>query len=309
MVILSAGLTPALQKILTFDGFRIGEVNRAQEALWRASGKAINAGLAAQRLGVSTRILSPFGGDSGRRMVEELRELQADCRWIETEAATRVCTTIIDRRQGFVTELVENGLPMSRDELNGFSDAFFEEARGANVVIFTGSLPENASAEYYEELIAKTQGRTVLDFRGEGLLKTLKHRPFVVKPNLEELRQTLGKTLDTEERALAGMREIVSRGAEWIVVTQGEKPTYVVSANEAYRVYPPEVEEVVNPIGCGDALAAGIACGLHEGRSVLEAVQLGTAAAADNIRRIDAGRIDGAAVRRSASYVHAERIQ
>ena len=47
-MILSAGLTPAWQQILVFDGFRYGEVNRAAEAVWCASGKVFNAGIAAQ---------------------------------------------------------------------------------------------------------------------------------------------------------------------------------------------------------------------------------------------------------------------
>ena len=38
-MIVAAGLTPAWQQILRFDALRLGEVNRAVEAHWCASGK------------------------------------------------------------------------------------------------------------------------------------------------------------------------------------------------------------------------------------------------------------------------------
>jgi hypothetical protein len=38
-VIIAAGLTPAWQQMLVFDGVRVGEVNRAREAYWCSSGK------------------------------------------------------------------------------------------------------------------------------------------------------------------------------------------------------------------------------------------------------------------------------
>ena len=57
-MILSAGLTPAWQQILVFDAFRYGEVNRASEVLWCASGKVFNAGIAAHHLGGPSRTLA-----------------------------------------------------------------------------------------------------------------------------------------------------------------------------------------------------------------------------------------------------------
>ena len=60
-VILSAGLTPAWQQILVFEGFRYGEVNRAAEVHWCASGKVFNAGIGAARLGGPSLTLAVVG--------------------------------------------------------------------------------------------------------------------------------------------------------------------------------------------------------------------------------------------------------
>ena len=64
-MILAAGLTPAWQQMLVFDGLRVGEVNRAREALWCASGKVLNVGIALHHLGGPSRTIALIGGPSG----------------------------------------------------------------------------------------------------------------------------------------------------------------------------------------------------------------------------------------------------
>jgi fructose-1-phosphate kinase PfkB-like protein len=87
------------------------------------------------------------------------------------------------------------------------------------------------------------------------------------------------------------MRELNKRGAEWVVVTQGKEPAWVTSSEGIHRLHPPEAA-VVNPIGCGDCLAAGIAWGLSEKREPLDAFRIGMGAAADNLSQLLPARID-----------------
>ena len=93
-MILSAGLTPAWQQILVFDSFRYGEVNRAAEVHWCASGKVFNAGIAAHHLGGPSLTLAPVGGPPREQIEREFEEMELPCRFVPTQAATRVCTTI-----------------------------------------------------------------------------------------------------------------------------------------------------------------------------------------------------------------------
>jgi len=305
-MILSAGLTPAWQQIMVFNGFRLGEVNRASEVRWHAQGKAINAGIAAHHLGGPSLALAPVGGPSLTLIEREMNELGVPHRWIVTESSTRVCTTILDRATGTMTELVENGRPLRPEELANFRRAYAEEAAKADVVVIAGSLPTGTPSSFYRELVEQTSCPVVLDFRGEGLCDTLDRKPLVVKPNREELAQTVGHPLDDDRRLLDAMRTLNHRGAEWVVVTQGAGPVWVTSASNAYRFVCPTVDEVVNPIGSGDALAAGIAWAIRDGRSVPEAVKLGIAAAVENLRRLETCRLDLSRVLRQATEVRSE---
>jgi fructose-1-phosphate kinase PfkB-like protein len=97
------------------------------------------------------------------------------------------------------------------------------------------------------------------------------------------------------------MAELNHRGAQWVVVSEGGRAVWVRGGERIHRLDPPQLARVVNPIGCGDVLAAGIATALVRGDDPLDAVRFGIAAAAESAldllpARFDASRI-AAAVR------------
>ncbi len=318
-MILAAGLSPAWQQIVVLDALAVGEVNRAREVHWCASGKVLNVGLALHCLcaspplskggqggsregeiencklenddGVPARTLALVGGLSGDAIRHEFAELGVSARWVTSRTPTRVCTTILDQGTGTTTELVENAGAVSPEELEEFKTAYFEEAARAEVVVLTGSLPAGVPATFYRELLEKTPGRVVLDAQGEPRLAALEYRPFVVKPNREELERTLGRPLETDADLRAAMRELCQRGARWVVVSQGKERVWLASGRDVWSFQPPRVE-VVNPIGSGDCLAAGIAAALARGDDVPDAVLYGIAAAAENARQLLPARLD-----------------
>ena len=293
---------------MLFRAFRYGEVNRAVEVRWLAQGKVINAGIAAHHLGGPSLTLSTAGGPALPSMDRELAELGVPRRWVVTQSPTRVCTTILDQAAGTMTELIEECNPLEPMELDEFRRVYAEEAAKAAAAVITGSLPIGTPTAFYRELVERTPCPAVLDFRGEGLLAALDLKPLVVKPNREELAQTIGHALDDDRQLLDAMRSLNERGAQWVVTTQGGRPVWVTSATRAYRLHSLPVDAVVNPLGSGDAMAAGIAWAIRDGRSMVEAVALGIAAATENLRRLETGRLDPAVVQRLAREVRVETL-
>ncbi len=306
--ILCAGLSPAWQQIMVFRSLRYGEVNRAAEVHWLAQGKVINAAIAAHHLGGPTLALAPLGGPPLPLMDRELAELGLARRWVVTQSPTRVCTTILDQATGTMTELIEESRPLAPAELAEFRRVYAEEAATAAVVVLTGSLPIGTPPAIYRELVERTPCPAVLDFRGEGLLAALDLKPLVVKPNREELAQTVGHLLDNDDEVLDAMRSLNRRGAQWVVTTQGSRPVWITSASNTYRLHCRPVDNVVNPLGSGDAMAAAIAWAIRDGRSIVDAVRLGIAAAAENVRRLETGRLDPTVVQRLAADVRVDAV-
>lgn len=280
-MILAAGLTPAWQQILAFDHVTLGEVNRAQTAIWCASGKVLNVGNALNSLGAKAKTLCPIGGPAGDLIRADFEQLRIPVRWVPFGTNTRTCTTILDESTGVTTELVENSAAVLEHELEDYFAAFVEEVRSASLVVISGSLPNGAPSNFYRRMLEHTKVPAVLDVRGAELEQALPLRPFVVKPNHEELARTVNRSLSTEADLVEAMSEVRRRGAEWVVVSQGPALLIALGPNGVVRIQPPSIK-VRNPIGCGDCLAAGIAASLDKGLSMKQALENGVRAAAEN---------------------------
>lgn len=307
-MILAAGLTPAWQQIMRFAHVRAGEVNRAGEVHWCASGKALNAGMALAALGAHTHTLSPAGSWSGQAIRAEFAERALAATWTLTAAATRICTTILDDHTGSSTELVENAAALSTAELDEFLAQYHALAAQAEAIVLTGSLPKGTPATFYKTLLLGTRRPVVLDARGPELEAALACRPRVVKPNREELALTAGRALPDRASVLSAMRGLIERGAGSVVVTQGKAAVWIMEGESAWELTPPDVAPVVNPIGSGDCLAAGLALGLVRGDSLLDAARLGIAAAAANVTTLLPARLDAQIVMALRETVAATRI-
>lgn len=306
-MILTAGLTPALQQILLFDTLTPGEVNRARQVHWGASGKVLNAARALHHLGAECKTLTLIGGRTGEAIRRDIAQLGIAARWIEGNTPTRICTTLLDRSRRQATELVPNAAEASAGELDRFRAAYAEEAATATVMVLIGSLPVGTPSGYYRDLLTRTSGKVILDARGPELLETLSARPFLVKPNRGELQQTFGRELRDDAQLFDALREINERGAEWVVVTDGGNPVYARSHQNLYRLQPPPVD-VVNPIGCGDCMAAGIAQGLLMGHEPLEAIRRGLAVAANKLGQLLPGFVEREQVEALVARVQMTRV-
>jgi 1-phosphofructokinase family hexose kinase len=284
-VILSAGLTPVWQQVLLFDALAWGEVNRAREAHWCASGKVLNVARALHHLNAPGKALTVVGGSTGGAVRRDAERLGLAARWVDAVAPTRICTTVVEAGRHTATELVANAGALDDAEIAAFEAAYVEEAAAAAVVVLIGSLPAGTPPDFYRRLLARTPGRAVVDARGPELLEALHERPFLVKPNRSELQQTLGRELTADASLFDAMRELNERGVAWVVVTDGRNPVHVRGQGRLYRLRPPTAE-VLNPIGCGDCLAAGIARALHGGAEPVDAVRYGVATAADKLGRL-----------------------
>lgn len=307
-MILVAGLTPAWQQIAVLERLRLGEVNRAREVHWCGSGKVLNVGLALTQLGANVRTLSLVGsGAAGEATRRDMATLGVDVRWVESVAPQRVCTTLLDRESGQTTEIVENSAAASEVELSNFTTAFTIAAADAKLLVLTGSLPAGTSRDFYATLLGRASAPAILDVRGDELLAALPYRPLVVKPNREELTQTVRRPLSSDNDVWQAMSEINGLGAEWVVVTNGGDEVFASHRDERHRFQPPQVT-VVNPIGCGDCFTAGLAWSLQQGNDMPTAIRTGIAAAAQNAEQLLPARLDAKLVALSLSDRNAERF-
>lgn len=308
-MILAAGLSPAWQQILVFERLRTGEVNRAREAHWCASGKVLNVAVAARTLTHETPVsaVTVLGGTTGKLIETEFRALGVELASVTTQSSTRVCTTLLDRQTGITTELVENARSLTEQEWDDYYGEFSRLAPSAETILLTGSLPVGAPADFLPRLSDASTARWILDIRGPDLMLLLPRKPWLVKPNREELAATLQRDLTREEHLHQGMRELLNLGAQSVLITRGNAPALLATREELWQLTPPKVT-TVNPIGCGDSLAAGIAVATHEDAPLVEAVRFGMAAAAHNAELLLPARLNRARVNELVGEVQVSRL-
>ena len=269
---------------MLFRRLERGAVNRAVECEVLPSGKGVNCARAAVRLGARARALLFLGGDPGEWMSAQLvaEGIRVDA--VQSPSPTRTCTTVVEQEDGAVTELVESGGVVDAAAAEAYASEFCRVAPSAAGIIITGTLPAGVADEFYARLLGSVPGsaaRTVIDTQGRTLLAALTQRPFLAKPNRQELAVATGIATETEDGLRNAICALHSAGATHVLVSDGPCPAWLSDGNSLLRIHPPRAH-AVNPTGSGDCLAAGIAVGLSRGMPLPDAVRLGIACGTAN---------------------------
>lgn len=309
--ILCVGLTPALQRTLRFDGIQVGEVNRARSVALSAAGKGVNVAQVLKTLGRTPLVLGFLGGTTGQGLASDLEGQDISSSWVSTSAPTRNCHTLIDIHTGQTTELVEEMACPSPAEWAELDKRLSDLIPAASWIILSGKLPPGAAPDVYATIVrtANEHGiKSLVDSQGAPLLETLAHHPFLVKLNAEELGMTLGQPSNSDDEIENLMRTIHQRGATWVVVTQGAHTAYLFGEDGLHTFHPPTID-AVNPIGSGDAVAAGMVHALLEKKSPAEAAATGLACGTAAALEAVPGTVDPEKVAQLRPQVRVEKPQ
>lgn len=309
-MILCLGTTPTVQRTMTFRRVVIDEVNRAIGVAQYASGKSINAARVLHEMGKEVLATGFLGGDTGKFMRSDLDRAGLAHDFLEVTPATRQCVTVVDEKTGTATELVEEAAsvePRAYVKLLREMDANLWRAKA---IVLSGSLPSEAPADFYAQCVRRANDENVpviLDARGEPLMEALACNPFIVKPNREELAQTVGWTIDSEDALRAAMQKMVELGAQWVAVTLGKEGAMVSDGRDCWRIDSPLVK-AVSAVGSGDSFAGGLAEGIAQREDVPHACALACACGAANAMTPLAGHINLADVKTLLARVRVERV-
>jgi tagatose 6-phosphate kinase len=290
-----------------FDRLIPDAVNRAARVLEYASGKSVNVARVARLLGADVTAVGFAGGDRGAALLRGLDEAGVRHDFVAVPAPTRLCTTVIDRAGGTVTELVEESSAVEPPYWAELFDRTTALLPRAAVLVLSGSLPPGGPADFYArcaDAAAAAGCRVVLDGRGEPLRLALRVSGLVAKLNREELAATVGRPLDADADLREAMRQTCPAGGS-VLITQGAQGAVAWDGVQFCRIPAPPVA-AVNPIGSGDAFAAGLAVAIERGWAPAEAYGLAAACGAANALTERAGMVDPADVERLRRDVQVE---
>ena len=296
-MILCVTLNPVLDTTFFVDEMRPVYRTEAQRVTYVAGGKGDNVTRALGILSEPAHALVALGGDTGRHVANLLiaEGIAATPAWVSGE--TRLQITVVDRalvQRAFYAPAA----PFTAADRAEFRRRFEDLLPEADAVCMSGSAPDAKAAELVPELLIFARDRglpTLLDSSGEGLKQGVTAAPHIIKVNLAEAEALLGRGLVKLADQMAALDALRGWGSAWAILTLGEQGALFAAGERRWSAAPPKLE-LINPIGCGDAMAAGLMAGLVRGLPAKECFRLGMAAAAANTLTWDACRFDAAAV-------------
>ena len=277
-MIVTICMNPSFDRTVTVDALTIGGTNRIRSARTDVGGKGVNVARVLTRLGMDARCVGLAGQENYALFRRMLDDENIPCRFVTVSGSVRTNTKVVSLSGLPVTELNEPGFAVGAEELKNFADMVEREAQEADWCILTGSLPGGCGPACYLNLMNRLKARCVLDAFGPALLEGLQARPYLVKPNQEELSLTLNRPLEDRRALMEAARELISCGAQNVLVSMAGEGAVLAAADGSVYEAPAPKGRLINGVGAGDSMVAGFLAGWMERQDYRYAFHMGISA-------------------------------
>lgn len=291
-MILTVSANPAIDRVYFVERFQMGAVYRPLKMTCTAGGKGLNVARVARILGAEVTAMGFAGGYNGEFIKAEVEKLGIADRFTPIAGETRICINIADS-SGRSGEILEPGPAIEAAEAAQFLEEFQKTLSRCDVICASGSLPKGLDSGFYCELVrlARASGRKmIVDTSGSALEDVIKAKPYMVKPNRDELAKLLGSEIVSLSDVPDALRALHAQGITIPLVTLGSGGAMAYIDGQFYHYTTPDIP-VKNTVGSGDSTIAGIAVGLQRGLTVRDAVRLGMAAGTANTQFDQTGMV------------------
>jgi 6-phosphofructokinase 2 len=246
-------------------------------------GGGINVARVVKRLGGDATALYPVGGLTG----DLLRQL------LDQEGVTSLTFPIAGetRQDFFVSEIstgqpyrfILPGPPLAESEWQKCLSMLSALEPFPRFVVASGSLPGGVPDDFYARVarIAKQRGaKMILDTSGPALVAAVAEGVELVKPNLREMRELVGREPSDAAEWEAAARTLAESGKAAIVaLTMGHLGAALVTRDRVLLAEPLAITPV-SAVGAGDSFLGALVCGLASGAALEDCFRRAVAAGA-----------------------------
>ena len=254
---------------------------RCGDTLHDAGGGGVNVARVLSRLGGHCTAVCPTGGSSGQWLQKRMREEGLDSVFLPIAEETRVSFTVHEHSTGAEFRFVMPGPRLSEAEWQHCLQWLEALQPFPNLLVASGSLPPGVPADFYARLarLCRDKGaRLVLDTSGPALAAALAEGVFLFKPNLKELAELSGQSLESAEQWQTAARQLVLDGkADVVALTLGHLGALLVTRDAMWSAPPLDVP-VASAVGAGDSFVGAMVWGLQRGLPLEQAFAWGIAA-------------------------------
>mgnify|MGYP005933538165 CR=1 FL=1 len=267
-MIYTVTFNPAIDYVVHTDAMQVGMVNRSHGEEIYYGGKGINVSVILKELGIPSRALGFVAGFTGAAIEKGVQEMGIATDFVHLESGfSRINVKI---KSGEETELNGQG-PVIDDAAVKALFRKLDDLQDGDTIILAGSIPNTMPSDIYEKILAYLDGRqirTVVDATNDLLKNVLKYKPFLVRPNIEDLETMFDEVIADQSQLIHAGRRCAELGAENVILMMGKDGSLLINQDGVYHANSIDAE-VVNSVGAADSMIAGFVMNYLRSRDLI----------------------------------------
>jgi len=276
-MIYTVTLSPSIDYVVRLSNMRFNVTNRTDSEEFYYGGKGINVSLILSELGLNSTALGFIAGFTGDAIANGIRNERIVTDFIKLpEGFSRINIKI---KSGGETEVNGQG-PNIPDYALEQLMAKLDRIQDGDILVLAGSIPKSLPDDVYEKMLDRLAHKNIMivvDATKKLLVNSLKHRPFLIKPNRLELSEIFHAEVENDADVEKYAKELQKMGARNVLVSLGRKGAVLIDEFGNKHSAGTLKQTVVNTVGSGDSMVAGFIAGYMQTHDYAYALKLGSA--------------------------------
>jgi 1-phosphofructokinase family hexose kinase len=299
--IVTVTLNPAVDRALEVEELVPGKHQVAREVTRTPGGKGINVSRVIAALGVANIATGLLGADNAGEFGSVFDNHLIRNELFRIPGRTRENVTIVERASSRETHLRDAGLTVPDRDVQRLRSKLDLLSRPGGYVLLCGSLPPGVTCEDFAgivDLCIERGAKVAVDTSGDALRAMAGRKLWLLKPNVDELGELAGRSPTTPAEISESARQLLDH-VECVVITRGSEGADVFTREFSIHASAPvDEQEVVNTVGCGDALLGALVAGIARGVPLRDAFADAVACASATALSSGTARFDDRMYRR-----------
>lgn len=277
--IITVGLSPSWDMVCQFDGIDWGDHKLVDSAACTPAGKALNISRALAWTGTKSIAAGLWGRDDYDLMKKAMTQLRSliKLKMTPVQGNTRRNVTVVDLARNREMHLRSKCGLASKKALNQLRADLKPIVKKNNICVFAGLMPQTNLLPQLIRIITDCTARgakIAIDSHGQPLKRIVDTGAvWLIKPNVEELRELLAENIPDRPPALAKAAKRLLNKVQIILISRGKKGAIVVTPNGAWQAKCTAQQPVQSTVGCGDYLLAGFLKAITETQNPPQALK------------------------------------
>jgi 1-phosphofructokinase family hexose kinase len=271
-------LNPAVDHILFLKEVKKNITNRVYKSITTVGGKGTHVSINLSILGERSLAFGFAYGTNGRYIIEHLKKNGIQTQFCYADdRESRDCYLLIED-DNTCTLIAEHGVAPTQEEQETLLRKLDSTLQKGEPLVLSG-YASNMPNEFFTRLMALLSAKEVrifLDASEETLREGIRNRPYLIKPNRDELAALCGMSIETDKDVIRAIHSLNCHEIEIIAVSLGRRGSILRTRDAIYKAVPPQID-VCNTIGCGDSFLSGILFGIEKGMECREMLSFATA--------------------------------